>query len=77
MMVTKNIVRSLLWRICFVWVAVLPGLQAAEAPQVWAETHMDELLSFYRSFHSQPELSFREVNTAARLAAALQEVVLM
>ena len=73
MMVTKNKLRSLLWRICFVWVAGLSAGQAAEAPQVWAETHMDELLSFYRGFHLQPELSFREVNTAARLAAALQE----
>ena len=73
MMVTKNKLRSLLWRICFVWVAGLSAGQAAETPQLWAETHMDELLSFYRGFHLQPELSFREVNTAARLAAALQE----
>jgi hippurate hydrolase len=56
-----------------VWLAALPGLQAAEGPRQWTEENLDELLSFYREFHAQPELSFREANTAARLAAALRD----
>jgi hypothetical protein len=66
-------INDLLLRILIVWLAALPATQAAEEPRQWSETHLDELLSFYREFHSQPELSFREVNTAARLAAALQD----
>ena len=65
-----NRMTACLFRILIVWVALLPGLQAAQQPREWAETHLDELLSSYREFHSQPELSFREVETAARLAAA-------
>ncbi len=55
------------------WVALLPGLQAAQQPREWTEAHLDELLSYYREFHSQPELSFRELGTAARLAAAWEK----
>jgi len=62
-----------LFRILIVWVALLPGLQAAQQPREWTEAHLDELLSYYREFHSQPELSFREVETAARLAAAWEK----
>jgi len=62
-----------LLRIWILWLAAIPALQAAEEPRQWSETHLDELLAFYREFHSQPELSFREVNTAARLAAAWQD----
>jgi len=56
-----------------VWVALLPGLQAAQQPRAWALVHLGELLSYYHEFHSQPELSFREVGTAARLAAAWEK----
>jgi len=69
--VNKNM--GMLFRILVMWMAALPATQAAEEPRQWSETHLDELLSFYREFHSQPELSFREVNTAARLAAAWQD----
>ncbi len=62
-----------LFRIWLIWAAVLPGLQAAETPQQWTAAHLDELLSYYHTFHSQPELSFREVNTAARLAEAWEK----
>lgn len=55
------------------WVALLPGLQAAQQPREWTEARLDELLSYYREFHSQPELSFREVETAARLTAAWEK----
>jgi len=69
-MIAINVMTRLLFRILIVWVAVTPGLQAAEGPAQWADNHLNELLSSYREFHSQPELSFREVRTAARLAKA-------
>lgn len=59
--------------ILVVWVVALPGLQAAEDPRQWSEAYLPELLSWYQEFHSQPELSFQEVNTAARLADAWKE----
>ena len=58
--------------ISILWLAAIPAVQAAEGPRQWSEIHLDELLAFYHESHSQPELSFREVNTAARLAAAWQ-----
>ena len=69
-MQTKNKAAGLLIRILFLWMAALPGVQAAEGPRQWSEAHMGELLFLYHGFHSQPELSFQEVNTAARLADA-------
>jgi len=68
-----NNIKGLLVRILMVWMAALPVTQAAEEPRQWAATHLDELLVFYHEFHTQPELSFREVNTAGRLATALQD----
>ena len=72
-MYLMNNLKGLLCRILLVGMAALPVTQAAEEPRQWAATHLDELLVFYHEFHTQPELSFREVNTAGRLAAALQE----
>ncbi len=40
--------------------------------QEFAETTQDELFAFYCDLHRHPELSFREVRTAARLAEALE-----
>jgi len=53
-----------------IWATPLASLQAAQSPYEWTDNHIDELLSYYRNFHSNPELSFREVNTAATLASA-------
>jgi len=68
-----NKLTPFLFRILIAWVTLLPGLQAAQQPREWTETHLDELLAYYREFHSRPELSFREVETAARLAAAWEK----
>jgi hippurate hydrolase len=61
---------SLLLRLSILWLATLPVLQAAEQPRQWAKVNMDHLLGLYSEFHSSPELSFQEENTAARLANA-------
>ena len=70
---TMNKTMGLLFRILIVWLAALPALQAAEEPRQWSEVHLDELLVLYSEFHSQPELSFQEVKTAARLADAWRD----
>ncbi len=44
------------------------GVTRAESPQQWAQKNLDELIDVYRWFHSHPELSFYEKETAARLA---------
>jgi len=67
MQVINKMVASIL-RTLIMWVALSPGLQAAQQPGEWLETNLDELLSYYREFHSAPELSFEEVETAALLA---------
>lgn len=72
-MQTDSKTTGYLFRICILWLAAIPAMQAAGEPRQWSEIHLDELLAFYREFHSRPELSFREVNTAARLAAAWQD----
>lgn len=41
----------------------------AAKPAEWAGQHAGELVSFYQQFHRNPELSFHEKETAARLAA--------
>jgi len=70
---TMNKTMGLLFRILIVWLAALTALQAAEEPRQWSEVHLDELLILYSEFHSQPELSFHEVKTAARLADAWRD----
>jgi hippurate hydrolase len=42
---------------------------AAEEPKFWAKQHLDELVTLYRHFHSHPELSLFEKETAAKVAA--------
>ena len=53
----------------FVLVAALGAPVLAEEPRAWAEKHLEELVTLYRHFHSHPELSFAEKETAARLAS--------
>ena len=46
----------------------------AEEPKAWAKAHLEELVELYRHFHSHPELSFQEKETAARVAKELRAV---
>src|SRR5262245_50537975 len=41
----------------------------AADPESWAKEHLEELVTLYRHFHTHPELSFEEKETAARVAA--------
>jgi hippurate hydrolase len=49
-----------------------PLAARGEAPRAWAEKHLDEIVELYRHFHANPELSFMEKQTAARLAKELR-----
>lgn len=51
-----------------------PVLQSAETPADWSKQHVNQLLEVYKDFHSNPELSFREERTAAKLAAELKSL---
>ena len=46
----------------------------AEAPAVWANANLDKIVELYRHFHSHPELSLQEKETAARVAQELKAV---
>lgn len=52
----------------FAWFGLNLAVVAAEEPKIWAENHLDELVSRYRHFHSHPELSQFEKETAAKVA---------
>ena len=49
----------------------LKGVQAT-ATDPWFNSHRAELLELYMNLHTHPELSYREVETAARLATELR-----
>ena len=44
----------------------------ADDPGAWFDKHEGEFLDLYRHLHSHPELSYKEVNTAARIAEELK-----
>lgn len=49
-----------------------PDGSKSEGPKAWAEQHLSELVTLYRHFHTHPELSLMEQETAARLAKEWQ-----
>jgi len=63
------------------WVALIAlactGVAAKAAePQgsdPWVDSHLDELVALYQFLHVHPELSFKEVNTAQRMAEELKK----
>lgn len=55
-------------------VAGLVQSAGAGDPRDWARQNLDDLVGLYRQFHEQPELSFQEEQTAARLASELEAV---
>lgn len=55
-----------------VTITLAASLRAAP-PTEWARAELASIVAFYQALHSHPELSFREKETAARLAAALRD----
>src|SRR5690348_1893411 len=55
---------------------LVPGLAVAAEPfadDAWFREQRDDLVGLYRHLHAHPELSFREVNTARRVAEELKK----
>ena len=58
-----------------VCLSVIPAFASAQDKVAdWSKQPVGELLALYRDFHSHPELSFREEQTAAKLAAELKKI---
>lgn len=53
-----------------------PVASAASAGETasWVDANLDDLVALYTHFHTHPELSYQEVQTAARLAKELEAV---
>ena len=54
-------------------VSLAPGLAAADERDGWFGQHRAELVGLYKHLHAHPELSYREVDTAARVAEELRK----
>jgi amidohydrolase len=55
-------------------VALAPISSKAEEPQAWVNKNLDGLVEIYQHFHANPELSFQEEKTAARLSEEWEAV---
>jgi amidohydrolase len=70
----RNLFRA--WVLILVSTAVAAAADAAGDPatelQAWTKSHVEDLVAVYRQFHTHPELSLGERETAARLAAELK-----
>lgn len=58
--------------LCLFAVVFAGAAPAQDKPADWSKAHVDELLTVYRDLHSNPELSFREERTSARMAEELK-----
>ena len=70
-MSSRKIVASFCTAILYAASLWLSSARAAP-PKAWATQHAAELVELYRYFHTHPELSFEEVETAARVAKELR-----
>jgi metal-dependent amidase/aminoacylase/carboxypeptidase family protein len=62
------------WLLILVAAALLaPGIARCEDPKTWTERHLDDLVALYRHLHANPELSFQEKETSARMARELAQ----
>jgi hippurate hydrolase len=62
------------WPAWILLAAIIPGATAAEPARrdPWIESRLPALVDLYEHLHRHPELSYREVNTARRLAEELK-----
>ncbi|KAA3610901.1 MAG: amidohydrolase [Planctomycetota bacterium] len=51
----------------------LESTPASEAIEPWLERQLESLVAFYQALHREPELSFHEVRTSAKLADVLEQ----
>lgn len=60
--------------ICLLLIGSVGTPSIADTPREWVQAHLDELVELYRHFHRNPELSFHEEQTAARVADELEAI---
>ncbi len=63
-------------RLAFALLILVPGLVTAAEPfadDAWFREQRDDLLGLYQHLHAHPEISYREVNTARRIAEELKK----
>jgi hippurate hydrolase len=58
--------------VCAVLALLVEAGAARAEPGAWIRANLDGIVDLYRHFHRNPELSFEEKGTAARLAAELE-----
>ena len=59
---------------CLALIASQSAVHGQEPARQWIDEHLAETVELYQHFHSNPELSFHEEQTAARVAEELQKV---
>jgi hippurate hydrolase len=72
-----SMIRPPFFRLCLKFLCIVSlaaSVATAEEPRAWADKNLDDLQALYRHFHSNPELSFQEEKTAARLADELKKL---
>jgi hippurate hydrolase len=65
---------SLLGPIGLIVVCAVAWGARADEPKAWVAKNLDDLQSLYRHLHANPELSFQEEETSARLAEELRKL---
>src|SRR5437899_3243808 len=60
--------------VLFVFFAAISAPACGETPREWATANVSDLFQLYQFFHTHPELSFQEKETAARVAKELKAV---
>ena len=55
-------------------VALTARAASAETPADWLETHLPQVVEFYKHLHAHPELSYKEKETSETLAKELRNV---
>jgi hippurate hydrolase len=58
----------------YIATAFFAGTSRGETPAAWVKEHLSTLVQTYRDLHQNPELSFHEQQTAARMARQLQAI---
>jgi hippurate hydrolase len=70
--ISTRIIAALTILACFSLMAALPT--GAAEPKAWVSKNLPDLQELYRQLHANPELSFQEEKTAARLAEELRKL---
>jgi amidohydrolase len=65
--------RLAIWLALIVLTLTRPVAAEPQEKDAWIDSHLEELVGLYQHLHSHPELSFKEVDTAKRVAEELKK----